>query len=383
MPERRVAVLLGRNPYYNREILRGISRYVAGEQDWYCQVTPIFVDTAETMMEWQPDGVIAQPFSDHDVEVLQRLGKPTVNVVNLRMDELPYPRVGFREESIGAAVAEHFIDRELKHFGFVGHPDYSYSVEREEGFRNAVKAAGYQCNVHHLIRPRAEGGGNWGAREEALRMWLRHMPKPAGVMVASDSSGAVLAHVCQELDVKVPDQVAMVGVDDDVVMCELTNPPLSSVGIPIRRAGLEAASLLAELMEGHPPPTRPILLPHSGLVVRQSSDGLATEDTEVAQAISFIRGNAHRGIRVEDVLNDVVVGRRTLERKFRNVLGRSVLAEIRRARVERAKRMLATTDLPVATVATRSGFSQVERFAVVFRQETGQTPTSYRRQFSC
>lgn len=383
MPEIRVAIILGRNPYFNREILRGISRFVAGEQSWYCQVTTVFPDSRETLKEWRPDAVISQASYSGEVDLVKEINKPTVNVANVLNRELPWPRVGFREESIGATVAEHFMERDLKCFGFVGFAGHAYSIQREQGFRDALDKSGYECSIHHLVEPHAVLGGRWGTREVALQEWLASLPKPAGIMVAADTFGIVVAHVCRELGYRVPEEISIVGVDDDMVMCELAKPPLSSVGLPIRRAGMEAASLLAGLIAGDPPPTKPVLLPHSGLVLRQSSDRFAIPDPEVAQAASFIRNNAHQGVLVEDVLAKTSVGRRTLERRFRKHMGHSVLDEIRRARIERAKRLLAVSDMPISAVATSSGFSNMERFAAVFRQQTGMTPSAYRRQFSC
>jgi LacI family transcriptional regulator, galactose operon repressor len=177
-----------------------------------------------------------------------------------------------------------------------------------------------------------------------------------------------------------PEQVALAGVDNDDLFCELARPPLSSVAIPAERIGYEAAALLDRLLAGARPPRQPLLLPPVRLVARQSSDVVALDDPNVAAALRVIRTNAHVALRVADIVRKVPISRRALERRFRQALHRGLGDEIRRVHVDRAKDLLAATDLPVAMVAERSGFCGSGHLCVVFRQDTGQTPTAYRRQ---
>ena len=189
-----------------------------------------------------------------------------------------------------------------------------------------------------------------------------------------------IAEVCRQVGLRVPEDVALVGVDNDDLLCEIARPTLSSVALPTERIGMEAAALVDRLLAGGCPIDLPLLLPPLHVVVRQSSDILALNDAEVVAAIRFIREHAHAPLSVNEVLKAVAISRRSLERRFRIALDRSIWDEIRRAHMERAKTLLVSSDLAIATVAELAGFSDSRQLSMVFRQETGQTPTAYRRQ---
>jgi LacI family transcriptional regulator len=216
---------------------------------------------------------------------------------------------------------------------------------------------------------------------DALPRWLASLPRPVGVFASHDPQGVQVSEVCRLSDLRVPDDVAIVGVDDDDLLCELARPSLSSVALPSEQIGVQAAALLERLMAGKRPPRGPLQLPPCGVVVRQSSDILAIAEQDVAAAVRFIRQNGNRPIRVADVLEAVPVSRRGLERQFRTVLRRGIWEEIRRDHLERGKALLTGSELPMSEVARRAGFSDSRQLSVVFRQETGLTPTAYRRQF--
>jgi LacI family transcriptional regulator len=179
----------------------------------------------------------------------------------------------------------------------------------------------------------------------------------------------------------VPDDVAIVGCDNDELICTLAHPPLTSIQNAGERTAFEAARMLERWLDGHPPPEEPLLLPPGGLVVRQSSDILTIPDEDIRAAVRFIRDHIEELIGVEDVLRAVMISRRSLERKFKTILGRSPLDEIRRVRIERVKQLLTASDMPMPEIAARAGFSGPDRLAVVFRDETGMAPTDYRKQF--
>jgi LacI family transcriptional regulator len=213
-----------------------------------------------------------------------------------------------------------------------------------------------------------------------VRDWLLALPKPAAVFSSNDVPARHLAEMCRALGLLVPEEVALLGVDNDELECLLCHPPLSSVVNPAEQIGYEAARLLDRLMSGRQPPRRPIHVPPTHVVTRQSTDIVAVADPDVSQAAAFIRDHAAENIGVADVVLALSMARRRLERRFRGCLGRTILDEIQRVRVERAKHLLAETDLPIPVVANRSGFSTPQRLAAVFRRATGQSPTAYRRQ---
>jgi LacI family transcriptional regulator len=187
-------------------------------------------------------------------------------------------------------------------------------------------------------------------------------------------------YACRAEKLLVPEQVAVMGGDEDTLLCETCNPPLSGVALTSERIGYEAAALLDRLLHGGPRPTEPILIEPTRVVVRQSTDTLAITDPDLARAIAFIRVHAATAVRVSDVLREIAVSRSWLERRFQEVLGRSPAEEIRRVRLERTKQLLADTDLPVRQVATASGFASREYMAYAFKRATGLTPREFRRR---
>jgi LacI family transcriptional regulator len=206
-----------------------------------------------------------------------------------------------------------------------------------------------------------------------------------GVFTCNDVWGVQISEACRGARLNVPEDVAIVGVDNDDLLCELSRPSLSSVAVPSEEVGYRAAEMLDGLLRGKPPARRPVLLPPRGVVARQSSDVLAIEDPEVAAAVRFIRGarsgGTPRPLATSDVMESVAVCRRTLERRFRQCLSRGIGDEIRRVRLDRAKRLLCDTDLPMSAVAEASGFADGKHLSVSFRRALDLTPSAYRRQF--
>ena len=244
-----------------------------------------------------------------------------------------------------------------------------------------LAAAGYALqSFHERPAPAYRHRGRLFHLNQVFQLWLRQLPKPVGVFAANDLWGLPVVEACRIAGLSVPDDVAVLGADNDELRCELARPSLSSIVSPAERVGYEAASLLEHLIHGAEPPAKPLLIPPIGVVTRQSSDVLAGCDPEVTAAVRFIRENAHRPLSVNDVLRKAPMSRRSLERHFRSILERSVGAEIRHVHLERVRDLLASTALRMDEVASRSGFTSVHYMSRIFRRETGMTPTAYRRQ---
>ena len=314
------------------------------------------------------------------IEPLRLLNKPCVNVSSA-LEETPFPRVGLDNDAMGRMAADHFLQRGVKHFAIMGYKPYRYVQEREAGYRAALRAAGHEKVFAFYTAPPSPRGGHWALTGQELHHWLLALPKPVGVLATHDQHGLELAEVCRLVGLRVPDDVAIMGCDNDELICQLAYPPLTSVQNAGERTAFEAGGILERWIDGEFPPTEPVLLPPGRIIVRQSSDILTIPDPELCAAVRFIRNNAEASIGVEDVLREVMISRRSLERKFRTVLGRSPLDEIRRVRIERVKDLLTASDLPMPEIAARAGFSGPDRLAVVFRDETGMAPTAFRQQF--
>ena len=220
----------------------------------------------------------------------------------------------------------------------------------------------------------------WEEEQEAIAAWVLSLPRPVGVMACNDDRGQQVLDACRRVNVLVPEEVAVIGVDNDEILCSLSSPPLTSVDINTVQVGFEAAALLDRLMAGRRPPAEPFLLPPRGVVPRESTDVLATDDRELAAAIRFIRDHACDGLRVKELVRKTGLSRRALERRMEKLLGRSPKEEITRVQIERAKRLLTETDLSAATVAEKCGYSQPKYFSQVFHGKVGLPPGAYRRR---
>jgi LacI family transcriptional regulator len=366
--------------FYYRGVLRGIWRYVEARPQWRLTSLAPEQQSLRVSGPLRPDGLIAAMNTKPLVRTFSSWRRPVVNVAAVFPD-LRFPRVGVDNVKVGRLAASHFLERGLRHFGFIGPPDYLFSTEREAAFCQAVRDAGHAVDCYEVRahRPYDPLGRRWDL-DPAVRRWLRMLPKPAGVFVPNDLWGVQVAEACRQVELRVPEDVALLGVDDDHLYCELTRPPLSSIIVPAEQIGYEAAALLERLLGGEKPPREPLLLPPIGVATRRSSEVLAIDDPEVVAAVRFIREHTHQPLRVADVLRAVPVGRRTLERRCRLALGWGLGEEIRRTHLERVRRLLAGTDLPMKTVAQQAGFSDYRYMAKVVRQELGLTPTGYRRR---
>jgi LacI family transcriptional regulator len=273
---------------------------------------------------------------------------------------------------IGQRAAEHLISRGFQHFAYFGSEEDLYSRQRHEGFVKAIAAIGKP------VLTRWMGSTQAGAAQEQTMQWLKSLPKPLGVMACNDVWAKALVELGLQHGTRVPEDVAIVGVDNDDLVCEMCDVPISSVAISAERIGFQAAALLADGMEGKPLPPGPIVVPPMGVVARQSSDVLAIADQEVARSVQFIREHAAEPMSVDDVVAELRISRRRLEQRFQAALGRTPASEIRRARIERARHLLEVTDVPLGQIALDCGFTDAPRLSKVFRREMGMTPSQYR-----
>jgi LacI family transcriptional regulator len=280
---------------------------------------------------------------------------------------------------IGRLASEHLLDRGFQRFAFCGFTGHEWSRKRAAGFVERLGAAGHACDVYES----PWGGPDahaWEKEQEEIGRWLRALPNPLGVMACNDVRGQQVLDACQRSGIGVPDEAAVIGVDDDEVLCELCNPPLSSVVPNPQRIGYEAAALLARLMAGGEPDAQELQVEPIGVTTRQSSDVLAIDNPHIAAAIRHIREQACRGLSVPELLKQVPLSRTVLERQFRKYLGRSPQAEIRAVQLKRARELLVKTDMGLAHIARLVGFDHPEYLSVVFKRESGETPGEYRRR---
>ena len=311
-------------------------------------------------------------------EVLIKQGLAAVDLSD-RRPAFGLARINSDDRAIGRLAAEHLLERGFPSFASCGFSGELWAVRRKEAFLDALAAAGHTGRVYETPW---HGAGAHVREDEKARIgrWLKSLPRPVGVMASNDVRGIDVLNACQTYGLRVPDEVAVLGVDDDALLCEICSPPLSSVVPNIEEIGYEAAALLDRLMDGEREECEERFVPPLGVTTRLSTDVLSVGDQEFATAVRFIRENACHGITVTDVLDHVLISRSTLERNFRAYLGRSPQAEIRAAQLARARQLLAETDHPIHRIAELVGYRHVEYFNVAFKREIGQTPGLYRRR---
>ena len=374
---REVAVLIETSNAYARGLLQGVVHYIREHRPWSFHVMEQGRgdDPPPWLAGWKGDGIIARIETPRIARAVVRTGLPAVDLSAARLvPALPW--VETDDEAIARLAAEHLLERGFKRFAFCGDARFNWSQWREGHFVARLKAAGQTCEVY-----RSEAAvGDVAGETRQLTRWLRELPKPVGIMACYDIRGQQVLDACRGAGLAVPDEVAVIGVDNDTLLCELASPPLSSVIPNAHRAGYEAAALLDHMMAGKRVAAVAHLIAPLGIAARQSTDVLAVEDRDVAQAVQFIREHASEGINVGDVLRAVPLSRRVLEQRFQRLLGRTPRAEIMHVRLARVKQLLVETDLPLYLVAARTGFEHVEYLSVVFKRETGRTPRAWRAE---
>ena len=362
-------------------MLKGISQYERSHQPWAA-----FLDDearAENDPQWlrkkKWHGVISRHTTPALVQNCAELGLPLVDL----NDTTPFPGVTkIRPDNVGMGHlgAEHFIERGFRHFGFCGFTNEGWSRERRDGCVEGLSLAGHKCDVFDVEYP---GGVTpfWDAKQiTVLSAWLKRLPKPVAIMACSDMRALQVISAAQNADMLVPEEVAVLGVNNDTIRCDLAYPPLSSVAPNAFQSGYQAAEQLDILMKKGAPGPVDIRIEPSGVTARHSTDILAIDNKNVAAALSFIRENACRGISVEQVLRPAFASRSQLEKKFRRYLGRSPQAEIRRVQAAKIRQLLVETDFPLKKIAELTGFEYVEYMCVVFKRLTGDSPGNFRKK---
>lgn len=375
-----VALLVETSNAYARGLMDGIVAYQREHELW-----SIYVGEQERgarppawLRHWKGSGIIARIETEAIASVVRRMRLPTVDVSAARkVKSIPWVETDDRE--LARLAARHLIDRGFRSLAFCGEPHFNWSKWREQHFALSAEEAGCECHIFEG-KSSSEKDYSWTRERRRLRNWVIELPKPIGVMACYDFKGQQLLDICRELDVAVPEQMAVIGVDNDARLCRLCTPPLSSVIPDTHRTGYEAAQLLDRMMRGEKVGTDGVLIPPLGVAERQSSDVYAIDDPDVAAALRYIREHACEGISVAEVLQAVPLSRRMLEHRFLKLVRRTPHAEIIRIRMERASRLLRETDLSLAEIASRAGFADANYLSIAFKKQTGVSPRTYRAE---
>lgn len=377
---RKVALLGLGDIGYDSGLLRGILAFAQDQADWFFPYNLNETEGIEALPHVEVDGIIAHVTSKELCDLLVKRGLPVINLARV-LNEVPFPTVSGDDAAAGQLGADFFLARGYESLAFYGaNPNPLFVRLREQGMRQGAKKKGVAYSAFPFdLELAAEQIRDVVGFRQKLAEWISELPKPVGVLSVNDRRGWHLAELCRELEISVPEHVAIVGVDNYERMCLMSRPSLSSVEWPVERIGREAASWLNLLMEGRKLPGKQLRLPPTGVFSRGSTDAVAVSDAPLSDALRYMREHAREGIRVADVIKAVPISRRDLERRCFASLGRTPLQELHRIRVEHAQRLMAGSDLPLPQVAVAAGFRDVNHLSRVFNRHTGKTPAVWRR----
>lgn len=379
----RVAILTGVSQRSDRRVIQGVAAYVRARANWDLYIEEEPLHRLVKLSKWTGHGVIVN-FDDRETALAVRgLKIPVVGFGGGHGWYDPASRIPYLttdNAGIGELAARHLLDcgfSRLACYGDRRSRVHHWCEERIQAFDRRAQLAGIRCSILRAGSPTTH---NWEGLQRELSAWLASLPKPVGVLACTDLRARHILQVCWTTGLRVPDDVAVVGVDNDEMLCELTAPPLTSIEQGFLQIGYEAATLLDRLMAGKRAPQLRWVIPPERLVARQSTDVIACQDPDLVAAVRFIRQHACEGISVQAVLETAHVSRAVLDRKFLAMLERTIHAEIQRVQVDRVKQLLAGTSLLVKQIAKQCGFRYAEYMTAVFRRHTGQSPIEYRQR---
>jgi LacI family transcriptional regulator len=387
MPKvRKIILLIEPSRAYCRGLLRGIAKYSRLHGPWIFYRKPLYyrrprqwVRALLHQKKLDADGIII--VEQEKPEEFIRIGLPTIVSPSIK-DHVPgAANIIGDNAAMGRMAARHLLDRGFKNFAYCGFWEFFGPRSRGESFQKTIAGAGFQTHMYRQPRPR--GPRSWEDEQIFMADWLNALPKPVGLMTCTDDRSQDVIEACKIAALHIPEQIAIIGVDNDQLVCELSNPPLSSIALNTERSGYEAAELLDTMMsrKKRNPDRYTVVVHPTHIVTRQSTDIFAMKDHEVACALRFIRRHAKEIIQVRDVVDAVGVSRRSLEHRFRKELGHSVLDEIKRVRVDQVAKMLVETNLSVSQIALALGYTGVENIARYFKSEMAMSPLAYRKLY--
>lgn len=358
---------------YGRSVFMGILRYARTHTRWKL-MTSIHGRFPLHVTELNLQGILAMEWSDEMRRYAEERAIPAVNVSS-SYDPPPFPSILPDNLAIGRMAAEHLLQRGIREFGYYADPRVPWGRTRLEGFSKALALAGRSC---HAFQPDDSATDNTRRMILPIPDWIGQLPRPVGVFCGDEPLAWTFIGTAQDAGVDIPEQMAVVAAGNDELICRACDVPLSGVDMNTESVGYQAASELDRQMRGGS--ARPtILVPPRRVVSRQSSDILAIEDPHIAAAVRMINQRACDPLSVDDILKEIPVNRRWLERNFKKVIGRTIQKEIMRVRIEKARQILLESNLPMEAVARECGFAQRHHMGKMFRRLTGTTPAAYRR----
>lgn len=382
--EPKIILLIVPSRAFDRGLLRGIARYANEHGPWtFFREPPHYRQigwkqkVSNRLAKGNVDGIIMR--EPERIEDILKINIPGICAPVTKWTVDGMINIVTDNEEVGRMGAEHLLDRGFRHFAFCGLGGIYWSQKRSQAFEARIAEAGYTTSVYQQPTAR-DVQVLWEKEEPYLAKWLKSLPKPVGLMTCNDDRGQDVIDTCHSEGQHVPGEVAVIGVDNDEFVCELTNPQLSSICLNPEATGYNAAAILDQMMSGKEVKDTTIIGSPMYAVTRKSTDIMLIEDQMVVKAMCYIRQNSQKPIQVADVADLLIISRRSLEQKFRKVVGRTVHEEIQFARVDRITRLLVETNLSISQIAHVLNFSSTKQLDRVFIRHSGMTPSEYRRK---
>jgi len=374
---RKIALIVETSLSSGREILRGVAKYVHQISNWEISHAPhgLIEDLPGWLNDWQGDGIIARIQSREKLNALKKLNLPVVDVLGL-VPDCEFPLVHVDDTAIANLAADHFLRREFRQFGFYGFAGENWSEKRRDAFRERC-GEGVPFYQYETARQTSESTAETRA---SLKAWISSLPRPVGIMVCTDQCGLALLEACRSLKIPVPEQIAVVGVDNDLPLCEIGSPALTSIRAGHFRVGYEAARLLDFMISGAEPPRDPTLIPPTGIVTRRSSDTQAIRDDAVAIGVNYIHRNLAAPLTNDLVARVAGVSRTTFQKRFLDEMQTTIRDYLVQQRLRRAHQLITDSDFTLSDIAERCGFTHQEYMGSVFKSHFGITPGSLRKK---
>lgn len=361
---KKIVLLLETSRSFGRQLIMGIANYSKLYGPWSFYKEPIDLKSSfPHLTSWKPDGIIMR--DSLITKELLKLNIPTIVAIHNSTYPKDLPTIKTDSKAIAQMASQHFLEKGLRNMAFCGFDDFEWSRERGKYFSMFNEEAGYKTQIY--VQQNKHIDSDWENEQRHVSEWIINLPKPVGIFAANDDRGQHILEVCKLINLNVPEDVAVIGVDNDPMICEIGDPPLTSIALNVESAGFEAAKLMDYMITNRKLSGEQIAVSPVHIVQRQSSDILAVGDPEVNRAINFIKKNAQNKILVKDVVKQTNLSRRTLERKFKQSIRRSIYGEIKRVRIELIAKMLIETDLPISHISSLFNFTDIEHISRYFK----------------
>jgi LacI family transcriptional regulator len=381
----KIILMIDFSEEYGKSLLRGIAQYAKEKGSWiFCRMPVTYRETTGSAgilkwaKEWGATGIIGQFYNDADANLISKAGIPVI-AQDFKERFSKIPNISGDYIDAGKMGAEYFLKKGFKHFAFYGFKDIVWSRERAEGFEATLKRKGHE--VHYFEHKKSRSRELWYYKPSSLSKWLKSLPKPVAIMACDDNQGQHITQACKHAGLRIPEEVAVLGVDNDEMICNLSDPPLSSISLDAEKGGYEAAALLDKMIRRKSTSYNDILVKPIQVVTRHSTDIYATPDAHIATALRYIHQNIDGSLNVEQILQQLPLSRRSLEKRFQQITGSPVYKYIYNLRIEKFAQKLLSTDKSVFEIALEIGFEDAKNISRSFKKIKGCTPLEYRQKF--